>query len=140
MLQDTLSASLRAQVEGFWTSDAERALLLQVNGELTPAWRERLEQRHCWQYWSFSPGLLRAVVSALQEAPVARAIAADDHEALDALIQPLEAKYAGKGDASWDARLEALLWLRAEPMGHCCVCGAYMGGNRVLGACRHGCA
>jgi hypothetical protein len=140
MLQDALGASLRAQVEGYWTSDAERALMLQVNDELTPAWRERLEQRRCWQYWSLSAGLLRAVISALQDAPVARAIAADDHEALDALIAPLEAKYAGKGDASWDEHLEALLWLRAEPMGHCCRCGAFMGGFRCFGACRHGCA
>lgn len=147
MLMDTLGIGLRERVERAWVQDEERALLLQVNEALTPAWRERLEVRRCWRSWALTKSLLRVLVSTLQDAPVARAIAADDPEALDALIRPLDAKFAGWDVGSFDeaapwshARLVALRWLRGYPLGCCCRCGAFMGGDRSFGACLHGCA
>lgn len=147
MLQDVLGISLRERVERAWVRNDERKLLLRVAELLTPAWRERLEVRRSWRAWRLTTSLLRVLVCELQDAPVARAIAAGDPEALDALIRPLDAKYAGRDvssfdeSAPWDhARLVALTWLRGYPLGCCCRCGEYMGGDRSYGTCLHGCA
>lgn len=147
MLQDLLGISLRERVERPWTQETERELLLAVNAALTPAWRERLEVRRCWRSWALTTSLLRVLVSELQDAAVMRAIRESDPEALDALIRPLDAKYAGWDVGSFDemapyehARLVALRWLRGYPLGCCCRCGEYMGGDRSFGACLHGCA
>jgi len=144
MLQDTLEPGLRALVENPRTSDTLRELALEVRSKLPDAWAARLELS--WRVWGVTTTLLRAVLSALEDGAVARAIAECDPEGYDALLRPLHAKYDRYGDAfelmspPGHVRMLALDWLRGHRLGCCCRCGEYLGGDRTLGACRYGCA
>lgn len=124
----------------------ERDIAQAVHAKLPAAWRHRLDRRVRWSAWQWTMSIGKVVLRLLEEPAVAAAVAADDGEAFDAILRPLEAKHGGPGQdefspySSWDkARLAGMLWLRGYAPGSCCQCGEYMGGDRSFGACQHGC-